>query len=122
VTKKTSKKPVKKVAKKAVKPNMYHAMLGIFKTAGVKFRTWKLKTSPGLQEYDGDTIVVGSSGSEPYTTFCFDTTGFLREVTSVSTSDDQQVAVECMAPRTMTVITPFREGSESRHVTNPEEN
>jgi hypothetical protein len=122
VTKKTkpTKKPVAK--KKAALPSMYTAMLGIFNFAGVQYRTWKLKTSPGLQEYDGYTIVVGSSGNEPYTTFCFDTTGFLREVTSVSTSDDQQVAVECMAPRTMTVITPFREGSESRHVTNPEEN
>jgi hypothetical protein len=75
-----------------------------------------------LQEYDGNTIVVGSSGNEPYTTFCFDTTGLLREVTSVSTSADQQVAVECVGKRTMTVITPFNEGSESRHITNPEEN
>lgn len=132
MTKKTVKKTVKKrgfptkaevvKAKKKVQPNMYLAMLGIFETAGVKFRTWGLRTTPGLQEYDGHTIVVGSSGSEPYTTFCFDLTGLLREVTSVSTSDDQQVAVECVGKQTITRITPFNEGSESTHITNPEEN
>jgi len=124
MTKKTkpTKKPVKKATKKTAGPSMYHAMLGIFKMAGVNFRTWKLKTSPGLQDYDGHTIVVGSSGNEPYTTFCFDTTGFLREVTCVETSDDQQVAVECVGKQTITRVTPFHEGSESTHVTNPEEN
>jgi hypothetical protein len=111
-------------AKKKVVPSMFHAMLGIFDMAGVKYRTWALKTTPGLQEYDGHYIIVGSDGSsrEPYTGFCFDTTGFLREVTCVSTSEDQQVAVECIGKQTTTVITPFREGKESRHVTNPEEN
>lgn len=130
--KKATKKPVKKtstpraawgapmVGEKFV-PDMYHAMLGIFTAAKVRFRTWKLKTTPGLQEFDGNTIVVGSSGMEPYTTFCFDTTGLLREVTSVSTSDDQQVAVECVGKQTITRITPFKEGRESTHITNPEE-
>lgn len=128
MTKKSAKKrpfPTKAAvvkASKKVQPNMYLAMLGIFDTAGVKYRTWALKTSPGLQEFDGHYLVVGSSGDEPYTGFSFDVTGALREVTSVATTSDQQVAVESLGRRTMTTITPFNEGDESRHITNPEEN